>query len=154
MISMQRVLSKDQTYCNLEIDSKKRLLETIASLMQQASNGAMNSQTIYEALLERERLGSTAIGSGVALPHARLESLSKPVGLFIRLANGINFDAEDNQSVDLIFALIVPQEQNDDYLNIMSQLAKRFRNPELLKQLRRCEESDDLYHLLVDEKKQ
>jgi len=148
MISIDNVLTSARTFCDFEIDSKKRLLEILAVYMHHDVQ-TIPTQTIFEALLERERLGSTAIGSGVALPHARIEGLSQPVGAFLRLHQGIDFAAEDNQPVDLIFALIVPQNENKEYINTLAQLAQRFRDNQLLSSLRQCESADELYNKLI-----
>lgn len=148
MIAIENVLTIERTFCNIGVESKKRLLELMAIYMNRAVN-EVPTQTIYEALLERERLGTTAIGMGVALPHARIEGLEHPVGVFMRLANGIDFGADDGELIDLAFGMIVPQNSESQYLNILSQLAERFRNPNMLANLRHCESSDKLFHLLI-----
>jgi PTS system nitrogen regulatory IIA component len=149
MISIDNVLTPERTFCDFEADSNKRLLEVVAVYMNQAVK-TVPTQTIYEALIERERLGSTAIGSGVALPHARIEGLEEPVAVFARLKNSVDFASEDNQPIDLVFALAVPKNSEKQYLNILAQLAERFRDPKLLSSLRRCESSHDLYKKLVE----
>jgi len=117
--------------------SKKRALEEMARLLAEAVP-EISQETIYERLLERERLGSTGVGHGVALPHARIEGLSRAYVAFAQLARGVDFDASDDEPVDLIFALVVPQEATAEHLQLLAQLATLFSNEAIRTQLRRC----------------
>ena len=96
-------------------------------------------------LLTRERLGSTGIGHGIAIPHARIGGIDKPIGALLRLEQGIDFDAQDDQQVDLLCALLVPEEATDEHLKTLSHLAKLFNQSEVQSQLRQCDDGNSLY---------
>ncbi len=152
MITIKNVLTPNSTLCDVDISSKKRALEIIADIMHEASGKLIPERKIFDALVERERLGSTAIGSGVAIPHARITGLKEPIAVFIRIDNAISYDADDNQPVDLIFCLLVPEKANSAYLNILAQLADGFRRSNFLKRLRSASTNEELYDILVKTK--
>jgi len=129
--------------------SKKRALEQAASLLNKQSP-SVTSETIFERLLERERLGSTGLTGGVALPHARMPGINKSQGVFIRLTEAIDFDSMDGQPVDLIFALLVPEEATDEHLQLLAQLARLFSDPNLRNSLRKADAQQAL-ELLTQE---
>jgi PTS system nitrogen regulatory IIA component len=115
--------------------SKKRVLEQAARLLAVGADEPTSEQ-IFERLLERERLGSTGLAGGVALPHARIAGISETRGAFLRLAEPVDFDALDGQPVDLVFALLVPEEANDEHLQLLARLASMFNEEELRGRLR------------------
>lgn len=106
----------------LEIGSKKRLLETLAGLLAGA-NPRLTADLVFDRLLERERLGSTGLGHGIALPHARVKETAEPLGAFVSLAKGVDYDAADGEPVDLAFALLVPESATEEHLQLLAQLA-------------------------------
>ena len=114
--------------------SKKRVLERAAYLLSLAD--ATPSEGIFERLLERERLGSTGLAGGVALPHARMPGVTGSHGAFIRLAEPVDFDSLDGQPVDLVFALLVPEEATEEHLQLLAELAVLFKDPETCEHLR------------------
>lgn len=114
--------------------SKKRLLEQIANLFAERLP-ATDAGQIFSTLIERENLGSTGIGSGVALPHGRIAGLDKVVGFFLRLQTPLDFDAIDHLPVNLIFAILVPEEATEEHLKLLSSLAGVFRDEETRQQL-------------------
>jgi PTS system nitrogen regulatory IIA component len=118
--------------------SKKRVLEQAARLLA-ASAEEPAAELIFERLLERERLGSTGLAGGVALPHARMPGLSKSRGAFLRLAEAVEFDALDDQPVDLVFALLVPEDATEEHLQLLAQLAGMFNEEELRNRLRKAD---------------
>lgn len=118
--------------------SKKRVLEQAARLLA-ADTEEPSAEQIFERLLERERLGSTGLAGGVALPHARMPGLSESRGAFLRLTEAIDFDALDGQPVDLVFALLVPEEANEEHLQLLASLAAMFNNESLRNQLRQAD---------------
>ena len=127
--------------------SKKKVLEEASALLSGGSPDTPE-EAIYERLLERERLGSTGVGHGVALPHARIKGLSTPRGAFLQLTEGADFDAIDSAPVDLVFALIVPEETTQEHLQLLAQLAAVFSNATLRDRLRHsksCAEIPDLF---------
>lgn len=102
----------------------------------------VDQEAVYERLLERERLGSTGVGHGVALPHARIDGLTRAYGAFVQLANGVDYDAIDNAPVDLVFALVVPREATDEHLQLLAQLAALFSDEGLCAKLREAGSAD------------
>lgn len=118
--------------------SKKRILEQAARLL--AGNiEEPGADLIFERLLERERLGSTGLAGGVALPHARMPGIDESRGAFLRLAKQVEFDALDGQPVDLVFALLVPENANEEHLQLLAKLATMFNDEDLRDQLRVAE---------------
>ena len=124
-MKLSKLVSEDSVVCNADISSKKRALEFLAELLAKESPSA-NALDIFQHLTEREKLGSTSLGHGVAIPHARTSSSDKAVGAFIKLEQGIDFDSPDNEPTDLLFALMVPEHYTDEHLEILSGLASRF----------------------------
>ncbi len=116
--------------------SKKRVLERAANLLAVEGDEEPGTEQVFERLLERERLGSTGLAGGVALPHARMPGLSSSRGAFLRLEQAVEFDALDGEAVDLVFALLVPEDANEAHLQLLAQLAGRFNDPELRQNLR------------------
>jgi len=135
------LLSAERVQCCNDIGSKKRLLEYVGELL--ASSSPRLSQTeIFDALINREKLGSTGLGQGVAIPHGRMEGLEQPVCAFVKLGTPIDFDAADNQPVDLVFTLLVPQDSTEEHLQVLSTIAEIFSNPGTCAAIRQCESSD------------
>jgi PTS system nitrogen regulatory IIA component len=143
------LLTTERILCCNDIGSKKRLLEQIGELL--ASSSPQLSQTeIFDALINREKLGSTGLGHGVAIPHGRMDGLDQPVCAFVKLGTPIDFDAADNQPVDLVFTLLVPHESTEEHLQVLSTIAEIFSNPGICSAIRNCVSSDcileQLYH--------
>ena len=113
--------------------SKKRVLEGLSELI--ASDTNLNSTVCFQALIDRERIGSTGIGENIALPHGRLKGLQQPVGAFAILEQQIDFDAIDQKPVNMVFALLVPEEATDEHLQLLAQLAKIFSNSQAKEKL-------------------
>jgi PTS system nitrogen regulatory IIA component len=132
---------------SLKISSKKRLLEVLAELLA-SDHPSLDPETVFEHLLERERLGSTGLGHGIALPHARMKEVIEPLGAFVQLREGVSFDAIDDQPVDLAFALLVPQSANEVHLQLLSQLASMFSGAQLRQKLRDATSSGQILELL------
>ncbi len=148
MIKIADLLTEDRIACNLDISSKKRSLETLSELVSGHAE-ALNPGTIFNKLVSREKLGSTGLGKGVALPHARVEGSATAVAAFIKLAEGIDFDAFDRQPVDLLFALVVPEHFTDEHLQILARLAEMFSDTSHCNRLRAADTPSDLLELLV-----
>ncbi len=127
--------------------SKKKALEAVSDLL--ASGGGMLApEAIYEHLLERERLGSTGLTHGIALPHARMKGLTQASGAFLRLQQGVEYESLDDQPVDLIFALLVPESSTQEHLDLLASLAGMFRESSLCEQIRGAEEVEQILSLL------
>ena len=117
--------------------SKKRILEQAARLLA-GSAEEPDTEQIFERLLERERLGSTGLAGGVALPHARVPGLKESRGAFLQLTKAVDFDALDDNPVDLVFALLVPENANEEHLQLLAKLAAMFNEEELRERLRKA----------------
>lgn len=142
-------LSQNTVATGVQVQSKKRLLEYIAELF--ANNNSQTQATdIFERLIERERLGSTGLGKGIALPHARIDGLEHARAVFVRLENSIDFDAIDNQPVDLIIALLVPADANETHLKILAGLAQFFSDESNCAQLREIQDQQELIDKLIN----
>jgi PTS system nitrogen regulatory IIA component len=127
--------------------SKKRVLEEAAALLAAGITDA-EQEAIYERLLERERLGSTGVGHGVALPHARIDGLTRAYGAFVQLAEAVDYDAIDGQPVDLVFALVVPQEATSEHLQLLAKLAALFSDRAVCAKLRKGTSAKELLSVI------
>jgi PTS system nitrogen regulatory IIA component len=119
--------------------SKKRVLEHAAELLAAGLNEGPAAEQIFERLLERERLGSTGLAGGVALPHARVAGIERSRGAFLRLATAVEFDALDGNPVDLVFALLVPENASAEHLELLATLARIFNDAGLRERLREAD---------------
>ena len=147
-MKLSQLVSTDSVVCNADVASKKRALEFLAELLAKESPTA-DAFDILQHLTEREKLGSTSLGHGVAIPHARTSSSDKAIGAFIKLEQGIDFDSPDNEPTDLLFALLVPEHYTDEHLEILSTLASRFSDEGLCHNLRASGTSEELYKRLT-----
>lgn len=138
----------ERVVCNAPVSSKKRALELLGNLIASGQE-APEARSIFDSLLNRERLGSTGLGHGVALPHGRLPDSEHAIGAFLKLQEGIDFDAIDQQSVDLIFALLVPEHFTDEHLKILAFLAEMFSDQDFCAQLRAADSDLTVFELLT-----
>ena len=141
------ILSKESVIADLTVDSKKNLLEELADLASKETN--LDPRVILEALVERERLGSTGVGHGVALPHTRLLGLEKIFCAFVR-TNPVDFEAVDGKLVDLVFLLLVPEESGADHLKALSCLSKLLRDETVTAALRKASNVDEIYQIICE----
>ncbi|MEO5343221.1 MAG: PTS sugar transporter subunit IIA [Gammaproteobacteria bacterium SHHR-1] len=142
----ENFLIAERIALDLEAGSKKRVLEVLAELLH---TDRQDTTAVFDQLLERERLGSTGMGQGIALPHARLEGLSQARGCFVRLAQGVDFAAVDAEPVDLVFGLLVPGAATQEHLQLLAGLAGRFRDAHLCTQLRQGQSPQQVLQLLA-----
>jgi len=144
---MNQILSPTRTLAKVRIHSKKRLLEFISEEVAREIPGA-NSTDIFNAFVSREKLGSTALGAGIAIPHCRVKECKNIMGFFIQLDSGIDFDASDGELVDLFFALVVPLEANDEHLRVLSEIAYIFDQSSVLSRLRSTHDTNQLHNII------
>ena len=146
---IENILTPECTFSNTPGISKKRTLETIS---QSIANiyPAINVETLFTALINRERLGSTGIGYGIALPHCRLAACQQIIGSLVKLDKAVDYDSIDKQPVDILFMLLVPEIATEEHLQTLSMLVKRFKQVEYRKILRQSESSLELYHAAVN----
>ncbi|WP_417513566.1 PTS IIA-like nitrogen regulatory protein PtsN [Marinobacter sp.] len=147
-LTIDNILAPELTLCKVPASSKKRVLEFIAEQIRQQNDSLSESQ-IFNNLIARERLGSTGIGQGIAIPHCRLEGLEHVIGVLMTLDEAVEFDAIDNQPVDLVFALVVPKEATSEHLELLSQLAEKFNERTFCDRLRQCEDAATLYQRMT-----
>ena len=144
-MQLGELLISSATQQGADIASKKRVLEVASEMLATSVNGT-DADTIFSGLLNRERLGSTGLGSGVGIPHCRIAGADKPAAALLTLTKPIDFDAIDSQPVDLIRALIVPDDGNDEHLQTLAGLAELFSNPKALNELRQSPNRDALFN--------
>lgn len=141
------LLTPQRMACHARSPSKKRALELLSELLASAQPGP-DAHDIFDSLVARERLGGTGLGHGIALPHGRLTGIQRPMGAFVQLADGIDFDAIDKQPVDILFALLVPENCTSEHLQVLALLAQMFSDKNLRAELREADSSEALYELL------
>jgi PTS system nitrogen regulatory IIA component len=122
------LLPESHVLLNVEVTSKKRLFEQIGLLFENSRGISRN--TIFDSLFAREKLGSTGLGQGIAIPHGRIKGLKEAMGAFLRLDQPLPFDAPDGRPVSLVFVLLVPEQATEQHLQILSELAQRFSDRE------------------------
>lgn len=146
-MKLQDILTLDCTICAAPGTSKKRILEYLSSL---AAEKLENHDTfqLLESLVKRERLGSTGIGNGIAIPHGRLENASQPIAVLVTTEQAINFDAIDHRPVDIFIALFVSEEECQNHLSTLQSIAKIFREKQFCKQVRKCKSNQELFQLI------
>jgi PTS IIA-like nitrogen-regulatory protein PtsN len=133
---------------NLRATSKKQALQDLAK--KAAELTGMAERAVFEVLLERERLGTTGVGNGIAIPHGKLNELDRLYGVFARLERPINFDSIDEQPVDLIFLLLAPGSAGADHLKALARVSRLLRDKGVCEKLRGTENADALYALLTE----
>ncbi len=142
-MSIISLLSPERTLQHIEGGSKKRILEFVSNIIAE-SNGSIVAEDLFSGLISRERLGSTGIGEGVAIPHCRLAGITEAIGALIHLSEPIDFDAIDNRPVDLLFFLLVPEEACEEHLNILGKLAESFSQEAIRERLRKADSNTHL----------
>jgi len=147
-MEINQLIAPDRVICLTDISSKKRALEELSTLLGLGAIG-LDPADIFNRLIERERLGSTGLGHGVALPHARIGDRDDTIGAFIKLDQGVEFDSPDNEPADLLFALLVPEAHTDEHLQILASLAGMFSDARFCAELRECRSSEQLYEKIT-----
>ena len=141
------LITVEAVIANMRVPNKKQALLELSERAAQLSG--LDAREIFDALLQRERLGSTGVGNGIAIPHSKLTKAQSLFGVFARLEKPINFDSLDGQPVDLIFLLIAPDSAGADHLTALSRVARSLRDPTLVKKLRATQDASAIYSLLV-----
>ena len=145
---LARLLPVNHVLLGLDVSSKKRLFEQIGLLFENSRQ--IPRARVFDSLFEREKLGSTGLGYGVAIPHGRIRTLKEPVCAFVRTATPIAFEAPDGQPVNLVFALLVPEHATEAHLEILSELAQMFSDPDLRERLARVEDIQAAHRLITE----
>ena len=133
----------------LRVNSKKQVLQEIAA--RAARITGVPEREIFDVILQRERLGSTGVGNGIAIPHGKLKQIHSIAGVFARLETPVDIEALDDQPVDLVFLLLAPEGAGADHLKALSRIARLFRDQDLVAKLRSTESASALYACLTQE---
>ena len=148
-MTLEALLSPRLSLCNLAGSSKKKLLLNIAQAIAE-QYPQLDADTVFNQLIARERLGSTGIGEGVAIPHCRLPGCEQPIGVLCTTEPAVDFDAVDRQPVDLLFALLVPEDAEQEHLETLAEIAALFSDSRVREKLRQAQSGDELYALAID----
>lgn len=146
-MSLTDIVAQNAIIPALKVNNKKQAIQELAARAAQLTG--LNERAILEVLMQREKLGSTAVGNGVAIPHGKLPQLGRLFGLFARLERPINFEALDNHPVDLIFLLLAPEGAGADHLKALARIARLLREPDTTRKLRELDSADAIYAVLT-----
>lgn len=147
MTALSSLIEPKAVAFNLDAHSKKHAIQEVAALA--AKRTGVAERAVFDTLLQRERLGSTGVGNGIAIPHGKLVGLPKIVGLFAKLIAPVSFDAIDDQPVDLIFVLLAPEDAGADHLKALAKVARIMRQPGMAEALREANDAEELYELMT-----
>lgn len=145
---LEDMLEPGRVLCNVDARSRKHVLEILSELLASAEND-LTAGEIFDSLAGRERLGSTALGNGVALPHGRVPGIDASIAAFVRLSDGVDFDAPDAAPVKLVMGLLVPEQASEQNLEELSAIARQLSSSELREALAQATSSSALYELLT-----
>ena len=148
-MQLTEVLSLDCTKSAVQCSSKKRALEIICEIASEHCE--QEASELFSGMLAREKMGSTGIGNGIAIPHARMSSNGEALAVLIQCEEPIDFDAIDNRPVDILFALLVPEEQCKDHLKTLACMAEKLNDKQILKRLRKAQSDQDLFTIMVEQ---
>lgn len=148
-MQLSEIIDVNRISRDINVLSKKRALEELSNLITK-DQPQLDSSGIFDSLISRERLGSTGVGYGIAIPHGRIKNCNKITGAFIQLNQGVDFDAIDNQPVDMLFALAVPEESTDEHLQVLALLASMFNDESFREKLRNSKNNEETYKLLTE----
>lgn len=146
-MDLSDLLTPDAVLDSLHAQSKKQVLQELAAVSARLTG--LGEREIFDTLLQRERLGSTGVGQGVAIPHGKSAQLDRLIGVFARLSRPVEFDSVDDQPVDLVFVLLAPESAGADHLKALSRIARILRDPSMAEKLRGAENADALYAILT-----
>ena len=147
-MQLSEIINVNRIRNDIDVKSKKRALEELSNLIVQDQN-QLDASDIFDSLISRERLGATGVGYGIAIPHGRIKNCQKIIGAFIQLNNGVDFNTIDNQPVDIMFALIVPEESTDEHLQVLALLASMFNDENFRQKLHQSKSNEETYQLLT-----
>jgi nitrogen PTS system EIIA component len=142
------LISTESVVASLRATSKKQTLQELAR--RAAEITGLHERAIFDVLMERERLGTTGVGNGIAIPHGKLPNMNRLYGLFARLERPVDFDAIDEQPVDLIFLLLAPESAGADHLKALARVSRLLRDKSVCEKLRGTDDGEALYALIVE----
>lgn len=144
---LSQILPPENVVLDIPVTSKKRALEQIALLFE--NNQGLERAGVFDSLFARERLGSTGLGHGVAVPHGRVKQISRPLAAFARLVQPVAFDAPDGLPVDLLLVLVVPEAATQQHLDILAEVAQRLSDTTVVEQLRHETDAGRIHEMLT-----
>lgn len=147
-MEINKLISSSNIIPKLKSTSKKQALQELARRLAEMVQG--NKRSIFDILMEREKLGTTGVGSGIAIPHGKIQEIDRLYGLFARLDNPIDFQSIDNQPVDLIFVLLAPESAGADHLKALARVSRLLRDQAVCKKLRGTDTADGLFAILTE----
>lgn len=147
-MNIQDILSPERTFCNIEASSRKRALEEIATQLAKTISD-VDAEEIFTRLVAREKMGSTALGDGIAIPHCRLNGCPSVLGGLFTLQNPIDFEAFDRTEVQVLFVLLVPEEEVNEHLTVLALLASRFEQATYRRALLAAKDATSLYQTAI-----
>ncbi|MDR7143568.1 PTS IIA-like nitrogen regulatory protein PtsN [Rhizobium sp. BE258] len=148
-MALADLLHQDAIIPALKVNSKKQLLQELAAKASKITG--LSEREIFDVVLQRERLGSTGVGNGIAIPHGKIASVRSIVGVFARLESPVDFEALDDQPVDLVFLLLAPEGAGADHLKALSRIARVLRDQDLVAKLRATDSASAIYAFLNEE---
>jgi PTS system nitrogen regulatory IIA component len=148
MMNISDLLVPEAVIAALKAQNKKQLLQELAA--RAAAQTGLPEKRILETLIERERLGTTGIGAGIAIPHGRMAGVSHITGVFARLESGLDYEAVDSQPVDLVFMLLAPENAGADHLKALARVSRLLRNQQACEKLRAASTTEAIYAILTD----
>lgn len=146
-MKISSLLNKDSVFSHAVCASKKAALEKISIVA--AEKLTLNSQDLFESLIAREKIGSTGVGSGIAIPHVKISSELPATAIFLQCETAIDYDSYDGNKVDILFAIFVPEDQCKEYLAALSEISQKLLDKQFLRQLRSAEDDQQLFELLT-----
>ena len=148
MVTLDQILAPERVRSSVPAGSRKRTLQVLGEVLAGAEP-EISAQAVFDRLVARERLGSTGVGDGCALPHARVTGLGHTLAAFLRLRRGVDFDAPDQKPVDLVFGLLVPDESTDEHLQALAAIARILSDETVRSSIRSTEEPGRIREILV-----
>lgn len=148
MSLIANLLSSSNVIVDLEASSKKRVFEQAGLLFE--NNQGIGRSTVFDSLFARERLGSTGLGQGIAIPHGRIKGLKEAAGAFLRLASPVQFDSPDGRPVNMLFVLLVPEQANETHLQLLSELAQMFSDRGFREALQAAPDADHIHQMFMN----
>ncbi|WP_395340615.1 PTS IIA-like nitrogen regulatory protein PtsN [Ningiella sp. W23] len=142
------IISLDRTQCSVDCHSKKRIFEVISEIAVK-QNPRLNQSEVLSSLLSREKMGSTGIGNGIAIPHGRIDGINQIMAIIVTSDEPIEFDAIDNKPVDIFFAILVPSEEADTHLKALSGIARKLSDKDIVKAIRKAEDKKEIVSALA-----
>ena len=147
-MEIRDLLTSDSVIANLRVTSKKQALQELAGAVSRITD--LDERAVFDVLMEREKLGTTGVGNGIAIPHGKLPNLDRLYGLFARLEKPVDFQAIDDRPVDLIFLLLAPESAGADHLKALARVSRLLRDKTVCEKLRGTESAEALYALLTE----